>query len=216
MDCKERKTIDIGIDIETLSTLPTAAITEIAARVFTFDEEERVEEKLHVRINPMSCILAGFHVEEDTCAWWSNRDDEVKEKLMEPNGTWMNIKPALHLFAGWLGDLKGKYECDELRIWMEGTDFDGSILRHAFRKTFPERGRDAVPWNYRALRDARTFILEGLRMVYGEVDDPFSLIPKPEKPFLHHDPMGDVDQMIWNVRHVNELLAIKNQPTEKR
>lgn len=215
MDCKEKKTVNVGVDIETLSTRPTAAITEIAARVFTLVPEERVEEKLHVRINPMSCILAGFHVETDTCEWWSKRDNEVKDRLLEPNGVWLNIKPALHLFAGWLGEIKDKYECDELRIWMQGTDFDGAILRHAFCQMFPEKGRKAIPWGYRQLRDARTFMLEGLRMVYGETDDPYSLVPQPETPFLHHDPMGDIDQMVWNIQYVNRLLnERKSQPTK--
>lgn len=199
------KILNIGIDLETLSTLPTASVIEIAAKVFTMEPEETDKEAFRVKINPMSCIIAGYHVEEETCRWWSERSEEAKKSMLD--GSPVNIHDAMEEFCGWLKDVKIKYGCDDILLWMEGTDFDGSILRYVLRREFPERGRKAVPWGHRQLRDARTFILEGLRLTHYELpDDPFSLIPMPEKEIVYHDPMGDVDQMIWNIRYVNGLL----------
>lgn len=208
MNCKEKKVVNVGIDLETLSTFPTAAIIAIAAKVFKMEPEEGFEgEQFRANINPMSCIVSGFHVEEETCSWWSERDDTVKKNILNPSFPSMHIASALNSFTEWIDWLKSNYECDDVVIWMEGTDFDGAILRNALRRTFPEKGRKAVPWHYRQLRDARTFILEGLRLFHGDVESPFELIPKPEKPFLQHDPMGDVEQMVWNIQYVNKLFT---------
>ena len=208
MECKEKKVINVGIDLETLSTFPTAAIIAIAAKVFkpVYDEDFDGEQ-FRVNINPMSCIVNGFHVEEETCKWWSEREDTVKKNMLNPSFPPQGIATALDSFVSWIEQLKLDYECDDVVIWMEGTDFDGAILRNALRRMFPERGRKAVPWHYRQLRDARTFILEGVRLFHGDVEDPFGLIPKPETPFLQHDPMGDVEQMVWNIQYVNKLFT---------
>ncbi len=210
MDCKKKKVINVGVDLETLSTFPTAAIISIAAKVFTPEHNElelhEYKDEFLAYINPMSCIVNGFHVEEETCKWWATRSKEAKESIISSDVPQIKIKSALRLFTEWIEKIKSKYECDDVLIWMEGTDFDGSILRNALRRTFPEKGRDAVPWGHRQLRDARTFILEGLKFFFGETENPFERIPKPEKPFLHHDAMGDVEQMIWNIRYVTKLF----------
>lgn len=204
----KKKIINIGIDIETLSTFPTAAIVAIAAKAFDVDQDYfEYNEQFRANVNVMSAIVNGFHVEQETCNWWAERTDEVKEITLDKKRPLLHIKEALGSFVDWIEVLKEKHECDDVVIWMEGTDFDGAILRNALRCTFPEKGRKAVPWNYRQLRDARTFILEGIRLFHGNVENPFELIPKPETPFLHHDPMGDVEQMIWNIRYVNKLFT---------
>lgn len=203
--------LNIGIDIETLSTFPNAAIVAIAAKVFFYDRENEGCESFRANINPMSAIVNGFHVEEETCQWWGERSEEVKRIATDPERPLFHIKEALANFCGWVEDLKKKYKCDTVQVWMEGTDFDGAIIRNALRRCFPEKGRNVTPWHYRQMRDARTYIFEGMRLIKGRyVENPFECIPQPEKPFLHHDPMGDVDQMIWNIRYIDRNLRISS------
>lgn len=203
----KKKIVNIGVDLETLSTLPTAAIISIAAKEFSLDANDQEEEhwaQFKVNINATSCALNGYHIEEETCRWWSEREQDAKESVL--NGVVKTIHDGLKVFRDWVLDTKSHHKADEVLIWMQGTDFDGSILRYALRKEFADQGRKAVPWGHTALRDARTYILEGVRLLHGDLDDPYSAIPKPEHPFTTHSAMGDVDQMIWNVQHVYQSL----------
>lgn len=204
-----KKVINIGVDLETLSLLPTAAIISIAAKEFSLEAGDSEEHwaQFKVNINATSCILSGYHIEEETCRWWSEREQEAKESVL--NGNPQTIRYGLKMFRDWVLDTKESHKADAVHVWMQGTDFDGSILRYALRKEFPELGRDALPWRHADLRDARTYILEGIRLLHGDLEDPYSAIPKPEHPFSKHSAMGDVDQMIWNVQHVYHSLKQK-------
>jgi len=205
----KEKIINIGVDIETLSTLPTAAIVSIAAKEFSLDEtdDNYFVKQFKVNINATSCALNNYHIETETCQWWSERSDSAKDAVL--NGDLKNIKDALQMFRNWVLETLEESKSDEVHVWMQGTDFDGSVLRYALRKEFPELGRKAVPWKHDALRDSRTYILESVRLLYGEVEDPYSVIPKPKNTLIFHDPMGDVDQMIWNIQYIHKALKEK-------
>ena len=205
----EKKVINIGVDLETLSTLPTAAIISIAAKEFGLGKGSQEDNyaQFKVNINATSCAISGYHIEEETCRWWTERTKEAKESVL--GGVVKNIHDALKMFRDFIIDCKESNKADEVLIWMHGTDFDGSILRYALRKEFAELERKAVPWGHTSLRDARTYILEGVRLLYGDLDDPYSVIPKPERSFTVHDAMGDVEQMIWNLQFIHKSLTEK-------
>lgn len=204
-----KKVINIGVDLETLSLLPTAAIISIAAKEFSLDADDSDEHwaQFKVNINATSCAINGYHIEEETCRWWSEREQDAKESVT--NGTPQTIQHGLKMFRDWVLDIKASHKADAVHVWMQGTDFDGSILRYAMRKEFPELGRKALPWGHADLRDARTYILEGVRLLHGDLDDPYSAIPKPEHPFSKHSAMGDVEQMIWNLQYIYQQLKEK-------
>ena len=204
-----KKVINIGVDLETLSTLPTAAIISIAAKEFTLEasDTEGHWAQFKVNINATSCALSGYHIEEETCRWWTERDQNAKESIL--NGVVKDIREGLKMFREWVLDLKEHHKADAVHVWMQGTDFDGSILRYALRKEFSTLERKAVPWGHADLRDARTYILEGVKMLHGDLDDPYSVIPKPEQQITVHSAMGDVDRMIWNLQHVYHSLNEK-------
>lgn len=203
-----KKIINICVDLETLSTLPTAAIISIAAKEFPLEtDKEYFYKQFKVNVNATSCAISGYHIEEETCKWWSEQSINAKEAVM--NGTPKNIHEALKMFRDWVLELKDERKADEIHVWMQGTDFDGSILRYALRKEFAQYDREAVPWKYDALRDSRTYILEAIRLLYGDIEKPYSVIPKPERPFLVHDSVGDVDQTIWNIQYIHKSLKEK-------
>lgn len=205
---KKKTILNIGVDLETLSTLPTAAIISIAAKEFNMEGYDmETYGQFKVNVNATSCALRGYHIEEETCRWWTENSADAKESVTI--GTVKNIGEALKMFRDWVLEQKASHKADEVHVWMQGTDFDGSILRYALRKEFGHLGREAVPWKHDALRDSRTYILEAVHLLFGDLDDPYSAIPKPERPFIKHDAMGDVNQMIWNIQQINKLLTNK-------
>lgn len=206
MEFNEMKIINVGVDIETLSTMPTAAMIAIAAKTFDMDDDTDPGQLFRKNINVTYAALNGYHIEPETLEWWTANPPEAKERIINGTNTAVDVRQALMDFTEFLRGVKADAGADEVHLWMQGTDFDGSILRYSYRKEFPNLGRDAVPWGHTALRDSRTFIIEGVRILFGETKDPYSFIPKPEVPFTNHDPMGDIDQMIWNVRFINKSI----------
>lgn len=129
----------ICVDIETLSTNPTAAITSISAVKFSLENDET--ENFTINIDPASCRQHGLHFDPDTIKWWQGQPKEAKTWLT--NG--VPLDEALIKFVEFSGT--NKYQ----RWYCNGMNFDFPILQYAMYKTDIK-----VPWSYWMLTDMRT------------------------------------------------------------
>lgn len=184
------KKINVVVDIETLSLRPDAAIISIAAVPFMLDKEsldnndkygytgvpafdEMTKDiscpeeyaPFYETIDATSCAMAGLAFDMETVKFWSEMPDEAKSAIMEKPR--VSIRQALEDFVAYLENLKAQHKTDELIIWIQGSDFDIPVLKNAMYKVLgltPE----TLPWRYRNIRDARTFMLESLSLVYPD------------------------------------------------
>lgn len=184
------KKINVVVDIETLSLRPDAAIISIAAVPFMLDKEsldnndkygytgvpafDEMKNDIscpeeyapfYETIDATSCAMAGLAFDMDTVKFWSEMPDEAKSAIIEKPR--VSIRQALEDLVAYLENLKAQHKTDELIIWVQGSDFDIPILKNAMYKVLgftPE----TLPWKHRNIRDARTFMLESLSLVYPD------------------------------------------------
>lgn len=129
----------VMVDIETLDVTPSAVILSIGACMM-----DPYGEKFYIELARDTQWLRT--ASKSTQEWWDQQGNM-------PHGT-MHIETALLQFSAWLASLGG-----EPIIWCKGTDFDISILTHAYRWL-----RLDVPWKYNNVRDCRTvFKLAGFK-----------------------------------------------------
>lgn len=184
------KKINVVVDIETLSLRPDAAIISIAAVPFMLDKESLEEcvdavfsgvpafdemtkniscpeeyAPFYETIDATSCAMTGLAFDMETVKFWSEMPDEAKSAIMEKSR--VSIRQALEDLVAYLENLKAQHKADELTIWVQGSDFDIPVLKNAMYKVLgltPE----TLPWKHRNIRDARTFMLESLSLVYPD------------------------------------------------
>ncbi len=198
--------VNIALDIETLSMRPTAAIISIAARVFSFTKRSPVvldnfkDEEFYTIINASSCAMEGLHFDMDTIRWWKKRSDQARAPHKLMSSQTVNIVTAIDRFYLWCNTIR-KAAGGKLLFWMQGTDFDAAILRNAYAELL---GSD-TPWKHTELRDSRTFIQATLGLLRPDVADCYSLIEKNPN-WQPHNALSDVDQLIWNVQHVQRIF----------
>ncbi len=199
--------IHIALDIETLSTRPTAAIICIAAKCFTFSEhqEEILPCEFFREINATTCAMYGLRFDMDTVKWWQKQSEDAKRQHLQFYATEAEtIDRALSGLNDYykLVCMSNEPLGQRPLIWCQGTDFDIPILRNAYQVVL---GTDA-PWPHGDVRDSRTFIHAVAGLVRPDVKDPYSLIPK-NPDWVPHCAPSDCEQLIWNVRHISRLLC---------
>jgi DNA polymerase III epsilon subunit-like protein len=143
------------IDLETMSTDPNAAITQIGAVAFdpsrgplaaSFDRHVCLE----------SCIRAGMKIDGGTICWWLTQAEGARSGFTHGQRSAQAIDTALSELATWVDLTFGAGGPEG--VWSHGATFDLPILASAFSRVL---GR-AVPWRYTADRDTRTlFALAG-------------------------------------------------------
>lgn len=204
-----KQRINIVIDLETASRYRNAAILSIAAQVFDpmamanhpdnspFPPEGKSPSPQFMAVvNVASCITAGLHFEMDTVRWWSERSDEAKASIL---ATPVLLASALEELSKWLDLLRSHLDC-EVRIWCQGTDFDIPILTNAYRVCgLP------LPWRHTDVRDARTFILEELEMLFGPEEKPYDRIPAMDEEWVTHSALSDARRTAWNIAQVRKM-----------
>lgn len=208
-----KKVLNIAVDTETLSKRSTAAVIGIAARVFDPDGGcvEGEDKCFHVAIDATSCAMLGMDFDQDTVDWWSRKSDEQKKQFELTD----RINKALSNFSIFIDDMKLLNDADIVRIWCHGTDFDVPILRNAFVSANNDRAEKTIPWEFNEVRDSRTYILENIRLMYPNCEEPYSVIPK-RPDWNKHDALSDVDQLIHNVKWVTRQLTkrLAHKPRE--
>lgn len=126
------------IDIETLSTSPTAAVIAIGAVAWL---EGRVEqhESFEILIDPLSAVGTR---DTRTLQWWDEQDKSVRDRMFSGE---VLTSEALVQLRNWY--LRQGIE----EVWANAPTFDLIILEAAFRATGVE-----VPWRFRDTRCMRT------------------------------------------------------------
>lgn len=167
------------IDLETLSTAPTAAIRQIGA-VWFDPEGSGVHEAVNLYVDPQDCIDRGCAVDWSTIQWWlcQSRDAQLSMATTQPREHSLHgALNALVSTAASIGEVEG--------VWGNGSTFDIVILEHAFRLC-----GITPPWNFWNHRDLRT-----LRWHHPEV-------PRPT-PAIAHNALSDA---IAQAQYVQDIM----------
>lgn len=208
----KEKVLDVALDIECASLRGDAAILSIAAVPFYPKKYPNPfsESVFYEVINATSCVLAGFHFDEETIHWWQKQSDEAKSALLyhEP----VNIGNSLRNLDSYLTQLRNDNDA-ELRLWAQGSDFDFPILKNAYKRMCPEL---SVPWEYWEQRDARTLILHHIEQRYGQVEHPYDMIPSmPDDivPGVPHNALYDAHRTAWSLSYLSSCPDISEAHT---
>jgi exodeoxyribonuclease VIII len=172
---------DIMIDLETLATVPDAAILTIGAVKFDpfgDDINEPNCEKFYVRVDLDSCDALGMIVSDATVEWWSQQSKEAQEEAFSTEGR-ISITEAFNQLYKFCWGAK--------RVWSHGSGFDVVMCEQVFRKI----GK-AIPWQFWEVRDTRTL---------------FDLGIDPQRPpVLKHHALEDAWNQAVGVQHVFQKL----------
>lgn len=140
--------LNVMADIETPSTLKSAAILSIAA--VAFDDEGRfVGHPFYITISLQSNLKAGRTVDEDClCNFWIQKcDDDVRKEAF--SGT-CELLSALDAFDSWFKHME-RISGKSGVMWGNGSEFDNAIIEDAFK------GFDRpAPWKFWASKCYRT------------------------------------------------------------
>lgn len=145
---------DVMIDLETLSTNPSAVILTIGA--VKFNRRGNINSlnstnSFYRRIVIKSCLDQGLIVSPETQEWWGSQNSAARYEALEHEDR-IPLIQALKEFSTWF---KGSRY-----IWSHGATFDCVILEQAYRACdLP------VPWLFWGTRDTRTlYDISGVKL----------------------------------------------------
>lgn len=203
------KIFDVTIDLETCSLEPNAAVLQVAA--VAWQRNALASEELFftdvppfdAKVDLRSCVMDGFDFDRDTCRWWSQQPEQLRQEIA--GGDCYPVNEVFDNFIQWLTEVKTAHKADTLCIWSQGADFDIAILRNVLR-----RYNLSLPTSYRNFRDARTFIAEvGSRVILSDPSEGLadhnkiyeSLPPFPEKENVHNA-LFDARRTSWSLWNI--------------
>ena len=159
----EAFTLDVMVDLETISTDNDAGIISIGAvpfnHAFPFPQ-------FYEKIEFVTLEQKGFHLSKSTLDWWSKQSEEARSEAF--SGT-VPIEEVLSAFASYIKELEVP-----VNIWGNGSDFDNIILWNAY-----DRCGIPAPWSFRNNRCFRT------------LKNVFSFIPAPIFIGEKHNALAD-------------------------
>lgn len=188
----------ITIDTETLDTSPSAVLLSIGAFAFNIDDVQQTQQSIikvaqdtelsDFSTNAFYCLadtfdqlMKGRTVSASTQTWWRQQGEDAQDALI---GEREPLRQCLELLSNWIKQHPGA------RVFFRGTDFDGSILEHAYKMYEIE-----CPWHWGGKRDVRTYIDAMTKGTKG-------YLPKTHQPCFAmvkhnslHDAMNDAEQM---------------------
>ena len=171
-------TIEVMLDLETLSTQPNAAILQIAAA--SFDEHGQVFDTFNVHVRRSS-----GHIDINTVLWWMSQPSAREQSEYCQQG--VTLQKALECFTIWYG------VGEPVALWAHGATFDFPILASAF-----EREAVRVPYSYRDLMCTRP--------IYGLVGG-VPTVPLPAG-YVKHDAMSDVRLQIAQLMEARRRIGV--------
>lgn len=134
------------IDLETMGGTPDGVIAQIAYSIFDPKTGMWYAEGAY-NVSFTSCVEAGLSYHEDTIRWWLEQGPEARAGLRGDDGMFpVSLSVALDA-------LDKVYRDPPERSWAFPASFDFAILEAAYRGL-----NRKVPWDYRTLRCARTYI----------------------------------------------------------
>lgn len=153
---------DLMIDIETLDTLPTAAVLSIGAVYFDRVTGD-IGDKFYAKIDFSSACSIGT-TSKDTMEWWGNQSEDARLEAF--GGVELPADAALRL---------ADFINPDTKIWGNGSIFDITILENWFREL-----KLSAAWDFWNVRDVRTAV------------DLYNINPKDYiRDGVHHNAIDD-------------------------
>lgn len=174
-------TIELMIDIETLSTKVDAFILQIAAVPFEIGTDQIGDEVSRFNLHVNASSQADRRMDLDTIAWWMEQPEEARNRVFKPR-TRHNLKDALSLFRQYYTSLGHPV------IWSNGPEFDSAIIKHAY-----EQVGLPCPWHHRKVRDLRT-AKDLIPVGVDRTRDPNPVLHDPEV-----DCIEQIKDLAWHV-----------------
>lgn len=173
------------IDCETLGLRPGAALLTIGAVVWD-DVDNAIFDKWVVRVDALSCMLAGLHVEQTTVDWWRQQSPEAQAALVD--GVRLSLREALQGLSNvWAAT-------GAQRVWANGPMADIVWLEAAYRAVSL-----TPPWTYKQVRCFRTIV-----ELAGLADD------ERATPTVKHDALADADAQVSDTMEC--MRRLRRQP----
>jgi len=147
------------IDLETLDTTPTAAVTNFTCIVFDPSDmipfNELVKKAFDVKLDWKSQLSCGRTTSTSTIEFWKKKENkEAFDLMVKPNEKDINPKDLFSMFYKYLEqqqyDLSSK---SDAHAWSRGNSFDFSILDSLYQSY-----GEVNPIPYWSHRDIRTAI----------------------------------------------------------
>lgn len=185
--------INVMIDIETLGTKPGCVVCSIGAVAWQWEDPLFCVDAFSTQISISSCLERGLQIEAETLSWWMNQGEEARGRALF--GT-TDLDDALIQLAIFIQH--SKFRDRDRRdpvIWAKGPAFDVSILEECYRRV-----RARSPWNFRRVRDVRTFLAAA--EVVGFVE------PRRGPDLLKHDAVADAKHQALVVRGAHAALVL--------
>lgn len=185
--------IDISIDLETLSNKFNSPIMSIGA--VKFDRVTgKTAQTLYVEIDPDDAIRHGL-VSASTLAWWIKQDAKAR-RVFEPSSKKVLLRTALQM----LGDFV-RAQGAGAKPWGNGSSFDITILEHAYEVA----GQGLEPqWKFWDIRDMRTII---------DVAECCGFVKAPLTQGVAHNALDDAMHQAKEIARAFAHLTGKKQAT---
>ena len=171
------------IDLETLSTKPTATILTIGGVKFDPYSFTEPSQGMYFRVDVDSQTAMGRDVQQETIDWWATQPKEISEEALGDEDR-IDLKYLIKQINKWSVGVDV--------FWCQGPLFDYAILQNLYAQL-----GHPVPWQYWQIRDSRTL---------------FSLVPRDlnEKRTGLHNALEDCYFQAKKVQKVYKQLDIKN------
>jgi hypothetical protein len=129
------------IDLETMSTLPSATVLTMGAVLFD-PQGSTIERTLYVKFNVDEQDRMKRHVDPATIEWWGRQDPKVAEEAFGEDGR-IPVTDAMAQLTQFCKGCKG--------FWSHGATFDLIILNDIYHQL-----NQRAPWQFWQMRDTRT------------------------------------------------------------
>ncbi len=184
-----RATVDIMVDLETLSTEPNAVILSIGACEFDPDTGT-IFETFYSKLNHAAVTNeqgfakpeSGLHVSQSTLDWWTKQSKEAYEAAFNIYDAPPRYADPLEAFKQFVIACRAHSPGQKLRIWGNDPDFDIVILNQNFKAM----GGILPPWQFWESRSVRT--MKDLWQYALKKGDPKNIV---KRMGTHHNAKDD-------------------------
>jgi hypothetical protein len=173
------------LDLETLSTRPTAVILSIGAAPFDLDG---VRPPIRIVLNIST--QRNRHIDPNTVMWWMGQSEKARSVFVDEKKVGAGI--GLTQFNEFCNDML--VPIDERGIWGNGSDFDNVLLANLYEWQ-NSYGRIERPWKHTGNRCFRT-----LKNICRQ---DYDTISKQVLRETHHDAADDA---AWQAEVCRRLL----------
>lgn len=190
------KTLDISLDLETLSTRNDAALVSIGAACYIGDELRVFHNVLG--FDPEGAEQTDAHVCRDTQQWWQSPEQAVAANhILDSLETDIAVdtrRQAIQNLRDWIVmAVVDDHQADKVALWGNGATFDISIIEYHFRQCGIK-----MPVPFYMYRDLRTRKEDAMMAGCEEFREPRE---------LKHTAAADAVYQLRALRHYANFLT---------